>query len=363
MSLKKGKISAGQMGLLIYCGLLAPMFRVAPGGTAAMAGAGAWVSPVLALPVFLAVVGLLTSVFRRLPEEAGLPELYRLAFGKNLGRTAAALTGIWAMVNAAAALRYYGESVVASLYPTTSIWVFLIGVMVVVWKACDLGMEALCRMARVYLIIIGVILALVLLLGLREIRVYHLWPFWEKGWLALLLSAVPVLAVQGPMLLILLRRSEGAHELEGGRTVSLWIAASCVTMTLVRVVVIGMFGWQTATRLQIPLFSTAKEIYLLDIFERIEALVVAVWVLSDIVWIAALLSVAAEYLSKSVYPVRKRLMVTALAVAAAALAGIDSADAFQLRRFLVEVMQYANLTVCYGLPLLAATAALARRQV
>lgn len=363
MSLRERKISANEIAVLVFCGLMAPMFRAVPGGTAAVAGTGAWVSPLLALPVFLLVVGLLISVFRRLPEQSGLPELYGLAFGTGAGRVAAAFTGLWAMLNGVAALRYYGESVVASVYPNTSIWIFLLGVMVVVWKACDLGMEAICRMARIYLIIIGVTLALVVLLGMREVRAYNLWPFWEKGWSGLLQSAVPVLALQGPMLLILLRRGESAHDMTGGRTISVWITASCITMTLVRVVIIGMFGWQTATRLQIPLFSAAKEIFLLDIFERIEALVVAVWVLSDIVWIAALMSTSAEYLSKSVYPFQKRLLITALAVTTIALADISSANAYQLRLFLLYVMQYVNLAVCYALPLAAALVAQLRRRI
>jgi hypothetical protein len=356
--MREERVTPGALGVLMYCALLAPMFRVAPGAGAAPAREGGWLSPLPALLVLLLPVWVLIRTCRILPEGEGLSRIYTLAFGKGAGRLVTGVTGVWALVTAAAALRYYSESIVASVYQNTGIWVFLLGVMLVAWRAGTLGMEALCRLAKAYLMIAGTVLALVLLMSVREVQGAYLIPFWTGGWRGMLESALPILGVQAPVMLILFRRTQAAAQSAGGRVLTLWLAASCLTMMAVRGAVIGMFGWQTAVRLQIPLFSTAKEVYLLEVFERIEALVVAVWVLTDIIWIAALLLSASDYVAESLGRKEGGALTAILALAILLLSAWSEGDAFQVRWVLVHVVQYVNLAVCLVLPV--AGCALAR---
>ncbi|MCD7733723.1 MAG: hypothetical protein LUH48_01080 [Clostridiales bacterium] len=83
-----------QMAILLFCGLLAPLLRVIPEETGPQAGAGGWVAPLLALPVLLLALWVLGRTFRRLPRSAGLPQMYRLAFGTGLGKVLTAVTGL-----------------------------------------------------------------------------------------------------------------------------------------------------------------------------------------------------------------------------------------------------------------------------
>ena len=361
--MREEKVTARALGGLVYCGLLAPMFRVVPGSWSEDAKQGGWVPPLLALPLLLGVTAILLGACRRLPEGAGLPRLYTLAFGGKAGGAVTVITGLWAIVVSAAALRYYSESIIASVYQDTSVWIFLLGAMALVWRACDLGMGAISRMAGVYLYIIGGALLLLVALSLPDLRLYHLWPFWTGGWQGMAKGALPVLGVEAPMLLLLLGRTEPYKEPEGGKKLLLWLTASALTMTALRVVVIGMFGWQTAARLQIPLFSAAKEIYLLEVFERIEALVVAVWVLSDVVWIAGLTAVSQDYIRFGTKRRGGRWLLTGVVVLTIALAQWESGNAAAVRSIMLNRLQYVNLAVCYLLPLTGAAVAKIRGQI
>lgn len=361
--MKEGRVTPSGLGILMYCGLLAPMFRIAPGAGAAGAQAGGWVSPLAAYLLFLAPLWVLVRVSRVLPRGEGLSRLYRLAFGEWPGRVLLLLTGLWAALSGAAALRYYSESIISTVYQDTSVWIFLIGVMLVVWRVASAGMEVLCRLARVYLLLIGVILGLVGLLSLSEISPENLWPCWTGGWRGLLTSALPVLGVQGPMVLILFRRSDGAQTLDGGRTLAAWMGGWCLTLSALRAVVIGMFGWQTAVRLQTPLFSAAKEVFLLNVFERIEALVAAVWVLSDIIWIASLLVVAWDLTGEALGRRWNAGALAALSLGILLTAGWSGGGLFLVREMLQRAGQGWNTALCYGAPLAACAVAKLRGRV
>ena len=65
--MEQRQISLKQLMVLVFCGLLSPMIRIIPRETAALAGAGGWLAPILALPVFLLALWLMVSTFRRLP--------------------------------------------------------------------------------------------------------------------------------------------------------------------------------------------------------------------------------------------------------------------------------------------------------
>ena len=175
------EVGVRELTALTVCGLLSLIVRLVPGETGVWAGAGGWLSPLIALPFYLLALLALVAVFRRLPRGTGLGGLYRLAFGRWWGRFFTVLTGVWLLLIAAVALRFYVESVVSSVYGGTAMWLFLAGLMAVVWWACVHGGGAGSRMEQIFLRVLEVILALILLLGLRETHLYHVWPFWLEG--------------------------------------------------------------------------------------------------------------------------------------------------------------------------------------
>lgn len=357
----KEKITPGQLGILCCCGLLATMFQVAPGTGAAPAEAGAWLSPLAALATLLPPVWVLVRACRVLPRGGGLERIYTQAFGTGAGRLLTGLTGLWAVLCAAVALRYYSESLVSTVYPETGIWIFLLGVTAVVWRASGRGVAVLCRMAKVFLPIICGVLALVCLLALREVKLYYLWPV--RKWRGVITAALPVVGVQAPVMLILFRRTEAPGTMRGGRILTLWLTVSALILTIMRTVVIGMFGWQTGVRLLNPLFSAAKEVYLMEVFERIEALVVAVWVFSDLIWIAALLDAAAHYCAGALGRSTGKGWLGAVTLLMLAAAGWSQGDAVRLRQAVGHEVLAGSVAVCLLLPVAGVAVARLRGRI
>ena len=63
--MREDRLSRFQQGALLWCAMVSPMIRQAPGAAAAAAGRGAWVSAVFALPLG-AVLGLGLTLVERL---------------------------------------------------------------------------------------------------------------------------------------------------------------------------------------------------------------------------------------------------------------------------------------------------------
>ena len=361
--MEENKAPVRQLTVLVFCGLLSPIIRLVLGETGYAAGAGGWLSPMIALPIYLLPVWVLIIVFRRLPKGTGLSGLYQLAFGKRPGKALTLMTGLWALLAAALALRFYVESMVSSVYADTSVWLFLAGLMAVVWYVCVQGRAAVCRMVRLFLPVLGITVGLILLLGVREMHLYHVWPVWLEGADGLLRSAVPVTVVLGYSIPVLFLRGEVGETQEGRRVVFRWMTGLCLLMSAAGLIILGMFGWKTAVRLQMPFFSVAKEVSVLNVIERVESVVAAVWALSDIALIAALMDAAADCLQKGAWPVRRNLLFGGAGIVVLLLAAFVGPSAFELRNQWVRCLQYVDGAVCYALPLAACGTAWARKRI
>lgn len=350
----RSKTTGKQLLAVLFAGLLSPMLRIVPEETAMLAGAGGWVGPLLAMPLFLLILLFVGRSLRRLPGGGGLAELYRFSYGPALGRALSVLTGLWLLVTAVSALRYYGESFLSSIYPDTDIWLFLIGLMAVVRWACRGGREAVCRMGHLFFYALLALAGTVVVLGIREVHLYHIWPVWLEGWDRLALSLFPVLGLMGNTVILLFCRGEIARERGGLRRAAAWFLGLAGVLALLGIVMIGMFGWQTAVRLQMPFFSTAKEVNVLGVFERVEAVIAATWVFSDLMLQTLLLWTGTELMGgREMREESRRRLQTVWAVAAVIGAVFLVPDAFQLGELWRTRLRWADAWICYGGPVIA----------
>lgn len=348
----KKRITGKQLLAVLFAGLLSPMLRVIPEQTGRLAGAGGWVAPLLAVPVFLLAVVVLGKSLRRLPEGSGLPDLYRFSFGRVLGRLISIITGLWLLVTAVSALRYYGESFLSSIYPDTDIWIFLVGLMAVAWWACSQGLGTVCRMGHLFFYALLAMAGVVVILGMREVHLYHIWPIWMEGWDKVGQSGLTILSLLGNSLVILFCRGEIVREKGGLKQTAVWFGALAGVLAVLGLVVIGMFGWQTAVRLQMPFFSAAKEVTVLGVFERVEAVIAATWVFSDLAMQCLFLWTGVELLSGGKEKGR-RWVQGSWAVIAVVSAVFMLPTSFELDQIWQEKLRWVDAVVNYAIPLAA----------
>ena len=136
------------------------------------------------------------------------------------------------------------------------------------------------------------------------------------------------------------------------RRLLVWGMVFCLVLTALQLVCQGNFGPTLTAQADTPFFLMVKGIGIEGTFQRVESLIIALWVFSDLALLALLASSCAA-LAQAVFSLKERRHA-AVPVAGLALAGawLLFPDAFSLDRWMENVVWPGNLLLGFGLPLL-----------
>lgn len=279
-------LSIRQVMVLLLVALLAPATDLLPSMAARQAGRGGWLIALGALPVLLVAVWACSKVFcgRGLSAEVGKP----------LGHTIIMMYLIWILFVLSLVFRL-SVARMETVYNKVPPILFAVGVAALaVWMGMGKA-SALARAAEIFYLALAVILAGVLLLALFKVEWGNLYPVeWSKlpgGSLSaagILLNVVPV-AILGTRV---------PKKVRSARSVCGWVIAFCVAVTLVLVAVIGSTGSGLSARLNIPYLIMVQGLGVKGAFQRTEALIAAMWLLSDLILAGVLLRAGNEYVTE-----------------------------------------------------------------
>ena len=261
---------------------LTPALRIFPAQTARLAGRAAWLTPLAALPLLLGWLYLLTRLLALCGPGEGLPELTLRLIGGRAGRTALALTALWTLVYAGFVLRSGADRLVGTIYPHSQPGVFT-EIMGLLALAAALAVpRALVRIARmVQPFTLGLLLVL-LLFALISLDPENLLPLTAEDLLpagAGALVVADVLTAPAAALCFLfggVRREPGAF-----RAWAAWAAGMCAVLALLSAALLGSFGAELSAELSRPFFVLSRTLVFFRTLERVEALIVMLWIFPD----------------------------------------------------------------------------------
>lgn len=265
--MKQEILSQGQWGALLWVAALAPAAELLPGTALEMAGKGAWLSPVAAVFLLLPLLWMSRrgngEILQERLWEKGLTYLCALWMELLL---------VLRLALCARRMLWAGERDGAE-------WYFLLTLSaLVLWmgqgRLCVLG-----RMGQIFLVLLLAAAGLVLGLSVPQVRADRLLPLWTGDLVPILRSAVgtaghlcwPLL----PMLCLPVRERRKSSAL-------LWGAGGCVLLTLAQSIIIGNMGVGLSARSASAFFALTKSVGVEGAFQRVESVVSALWMLSDL---------------------------------------------------------------------------------
>ncbi len=305
--MKTDLVSIKQLRALYVLGILSPVIRLIPNSTLRYAGSAAWLSPILAL---LPVVGygyFLGRVAKSRKSGETAPVLLCRVLGKRAGRMILILTGLWLAFYAGFLLRMDGERLRSTIFRNVNLW-FFVAVGLSVCTVIALGnLKSLARMAELFLPVLGLVIALSCGLALVDVKLENLLPVTVYDLPGAAAGAVPildVLSVSAFYLLFLgeIEKSPGAQQVVTRGLLwlmlGIWLLVGTVTGTL---------SAPLANHLNNPYFVMARDLSVFGVNERIEAVIIALWVVTDLIYIVTLMRASVVALQGAIlYGSRKR---------------------------------------------------------
>lgn len=342
-------ISENQLVVTAFVLMLSPALRLFPAAAATYAGKGAWVSALLAFPPAAAYVYLALRAVRLRREGEGLCELIRRAAPGRAGRMALGVLAIWLCVYAGFILRSGTDRFLVTVYPNTPSAFFVLTMTAAALLAASAPLRDSARTAKLLFPAVGAVLALVLLMSLGSVRKENLLPLSfadAPGVLGGTLAALDVLlwaVYASAMLLPDVKRGAVSF-----RRLLVPLGAGCALLALMSAGIVGSFGAPLTAELSWPFFSLVRNLVFFRSIERVEALVVTLWVFPDFLIVSLFFRAAQHALSLSLgsrLPLfsRTRAGLLLSAAAAAAFALLAAPDQTALRLLSEKLIPGASL--------------------
>ena len=259
-------------------------------------------------------------------------------------------------------LRAGADRMISTVYNDASPWIFVI-IMAALGLAAALSSErTILRAAKLMVPPVLGVLILVLAAAVPEIKSENLLPlnsfevlYSFKG------AVVTVDAAVLPMVLTLFLADKKSSPDGQFTALALWLAGISALLFVMELCIIGSFGAPLTAELRQPFFVLVRNLVLFGSLERIEALVVSLWVFSDFILVAVCLSAAQRVLrglmgKRSGYAGERmldmkngRFLIWLCAVSAAVFALIFAPDSESMTLWSDTVIPIANLTFAFAL--------------
>lgn len=285
----RNHITKKQYTALLFLALLSPLMRILPRGAVRWAGPAAWLCPLLAVPMILALAWVTESLHRGMAPGEGLSPLLLRVLGPAAGRALLLLYAGGLIIYAGFVLRSGGERFAATVYQQSRPEPFMLLLLALCLAAAFGTGKALGRMAVILRGILVPVLAAVFLLTAPNVSGKNLLPAADWSVPGILLGALPVFPMACVGTLLVFLGDCSAPEGKSVRRSLPAVALSVVVGSLLCLETVGVFGPKLTARLSYPFFTMTRDISLSHLAQRVEAVVVALWVFSDFILCALLL--------------------------------------------------------------------------
>jgi len=292
---KRSILTRRQLLSLGWVALLSPVIRQLPRTAVHMGGEGSWLSPLFALPLLLLYIWLLHGLLKNRREGEGLQHQICRALGKLPGRGLLLAYSAWVVFYMGFVLRAGADRFIAAVYPNSQPALFIL-ILAGLGLMAGLGrLKVLSRCAEVVQPLLIFSLLLIIWSALPKIEMENLLPLGREELRPALIGALPV----ANTLCFTVYAAFLEHRVEPGRvgrSLLLPLLGTLGLVLLLGIVTIGSFGPSLTGAMRHPFFVLIRDVRLFNLLERIEAMIIVQWVLTDFVLVALFCHVAASNL-------------------------------------------------------------------
>ena len=325
-----------------FVGMFSPAVRVLPGAAIRLGGAATWLSPLFAAAAGAGFAALIMFLMKNRREKEGLGELVLRSVGKAGGKVILALTALWLAFYSGFVLRISAERMLASVFEKGGMAVFIAVTLGVSVLAALGKVKSLARTAEIILLL-GTLPAAAVLFSLSDLCAENLLPVRLADIKGIALGAVPMVDVLSKSIYLAFLAGHCKKQIGAAGQTALWAAAASVGFFVIMVTTVGTLSAELAEEMENAFFSMIKNITIFGIVERIEAVIVAMWVLTDFILLSALIMANGEIVRLILPGASRRTAVLTIAAASLLTSIFISPSVFELQIFSERIVPVVNL--------------------
>ena len=284
--MKQDQISGRQLMTLVWAGLLAVAAEHLPSVTVAIAGRGAWMTPLLWIPI---LAGMGWVLVRLCGKEGNLVDGLKWSFGRVIGGGVLLIYIVWGTMLLSLRFRLCAERLSGGGDRDGALWFLLLGVAGLTgwmaWGKC----AAFARTTEVFFGMLVITYIIVVGLSILKVRAENMLPIWWDDAPSIVAGMPAVGGVLGYAIFAALLMDNVAWSAKRGRDWFGWCLVGCVSFSVMSLVAIGSFGPVLTQQVDAPFFQLAKSVGVDGAFQRVESVVAAIWTVSDLALMGLLL--------------------------------------------------------------------------
>lgn len=278
--LEKGKISAFQLGLMMYPTILATGFLVLPSIIAKAARQDLWISTLIASVSGFAAIYVAFHLHKLYPKH-NVVEYSTQILGKVPGKIVGFIFILFYLHTTGVIVREYAQFVTGMFLFKTPAFFVIISMLFLCATAVRGGVEQVARSAQI-LTPFFILPIVMLLLLIPELDIKNFFPIMEQGIKPILQGAATPQAWFSEFFLISFFLPFLSKAQKAAKWSILSLIAIVLSLLFTNIIVYSLLGADTAGK-NYPVLAAFRYISLAEFFENMEAVLLAVWVVGSFV--------------------------------------------------------------------------------
>lgn len=278
MSNHKPVISAAQIGFLLAANRIAtmvvflPIVSSTPGGEK-----DAWIAAAIVGLCGYMTYGLHIYLAQRHPDLTLIQICVSLLGNWGGGLVSVVFLAFFLQVSIIL-MRSFAEVLNTAIMPETPVPVFIVYITFAAAFCVHRGLEGIVRANSITLLITIASLVLIIVLVTKEAHYEGLRPVLEQGWRPIWIRTVVPIAWTGEVILVSMLFPYVSDKKNVLKYALVANTVSSVLLVALSIMVVSVFGAEEAKNLTLAVFSLTRMVSIAQFFERIEAVMVAVWI-------------------------------------------------------------------------------------
>ena len=358
----KDQISLRQILSISFLAVLSPMIKL-PTETTALSGKGTWLASLFAIVPLLLFIWMIKTLLNNRAGTRHLGEIYCNIFGTVLGKILCVCYFLWALVLMMMTVREYSDRFLSSAYRDEVLEVFILVLLAMAFIVAKGSLRTFGRVSEICMKLLAVVIVLVLLFATSNVSFSRVMAVAPQDAGAALRSVPICMSIMGITIFGAFLGPSIRKEPKSGRKMAKWLILFLLLITVMQIVVLGALGIELTTHLQFPLFILVKNIALFGVLERMESIVVALWVIADFATVG-LMATSALALLKQIFNMKSsKQMISPILMIVFTMSILIATSSFALREFGQNFVRIGELILCFVVPAAAVIVGKIRKQI